>query len=156
MLFRSHTAPQASVLPIDLLDAEIRECNEEMFRRQEEHGALKARWMEAIDACSEGRVLPEVMADRPPGVREFLLEKTLRHLLYVAMSIFAAGFNLVGQFAGAAPSERALLWMLAASGTLGLVVSAPLFVRSLWLWLRHLPVDGSVRQIGRASCRERV
>ena len=145
-----HTAPQASVLPIDLLDAEIRECNEEMFRRQEEHGALKARWMEAIDAGSEGRVLPEVMADRPPGVREFLLEKTLRHLLYVAMSIFAAGFNLVWQFAEAAPSGRALLWMLAASGAVGLVVSAPLFVRSLWLWLRHLPVDGSVRQIAEA------
>ena len=47
-------------------------------------------------------------------------------------------------------SFPALVVLWGAAGLLGLVVAAPRLLRAAFLWLRCLPVDGSLRQIGLA------
>lgn len=54
------------------------------------------------------------------------------------------------QFGEGEDDWRVLLLLMAVASLAGFVWALPKLVRSLILFLRHLPVDGSLRQIGRA------
>jgi hypothetical protein len=127
----------------------LRELNEIMAERVARHGTLGERWSQAIAVSEEKRILPSVRVATPPQARPFLLTNTLKHLLWVATSTFTGIFSWIVQSARP-DSGRAMLWVLIVAAVVATVVSLPKFVKALVLLIRHLPVDGSVRQIALA------
>ncbi len=131
--------------------------NREFAGRLSQEGDLAARWREAIGTSStrvsrwEPQLLPSIGVPRPPPPRPvkmlpYFFGNTLRHSIGVGLGLLSAagGFLL----RGASTSDWALTVFLWVVGGCLAVISLVPFLRSLRLWLRHLPVDGSLRQIG--------
>jgi superfamily II DNA or RNA helicase len=110
---------------------------------------IRRRWQEAIGAGEVKRVLPGVRVDRPLHMRRVLFAETLRRLLYVAVNAFGAGVTAVMRSIRPEGDLNLSALLVIAFG-FGLLLSLPAFLKSAWIALRHLPVDGSVRQIALA------
>jgi len=106
---------------------------------------LRRQWTEAIEAGDHGRVVPSVLTGPQQRVRHFVFRRTLRALVYPALQAIAvipiAGLRIAAESRG----SRAVGWILLATATLALVVGVVRLFRRLRIWLRHLPVDGSLR-----------
>jgi hypothetical protein len=124
--------------------------NEVSYRRHQRMDDVRQGWMRAIQGAGTGKVVPTVHTARPPTARPFYFRRTLRYLLYQTgwAALLGLGWNLT-DLARAESLEAlgVLLVLSAGSAMLGL---APRLFRTLRLALRHLPVDGSVAQIGKA------
>ena len=127
----------------DALDAETR-------RRHRALGQLAAAWKNALERPGEGRVAPAVRAAHPPSWRGVHFRRTLAVLLVEAFFLFA--FVQAQALRGAATGGnwRAAGLALAFATVLGALAAAPRLLHCAWLFLRHLPVDGSLHQIGLA------
>ncbi len=117
---------------------------EERLRGAPEWGR---RWREAIDAGQEGRVLPQVETSSLPSVRPFQFANTIRYLLYSAGSLFLTGVLWRLRGAGFVESSEGLLWLLLAAALTGFVWALPKLLRALRVALRHVPVEGTLREI---------
>src|SRR5262249_49678726 len=133
------------------LDAAARErLNELSARRLAASTDLAARWHDAIDTGTEGRVVPCVATQRRPPLREFLFGTTLKYTVYAA---FGAGLAAAARVASAGATHASpskLPIVLALIGVAGAFGALPGLARSAFLWARCRPADGSVRQIGLA------
>jgi len=124
--------------------------NEESARRAAKHHELEARWKAAVELGVEHRMLAAVESKPPPKLRQFLYSNTLLYLLYSAASAFAAGAGTIfrGIRPGQFPDRERMYFLLLIAGAVGLAFSLPKFLKLLWVGLRHLPSDGTVKQIG--------
>jgi hypothetical protein len=127
-------------------------ANRSMEARLRGIAGARRRWADAIDQGSEGQVIPGVAAESPPQLRPFHFRNTLRRLLAEAGCAFVTGAGYVSQATGRIHTRnlRVLLSLLALAGSAGFVWMLPKLGRAALMWLRHLPVDGSVRQIALA------
>jgi hypothetical protein len=106
--------------------------------------------------------LPSVRAEAPPEIRAFHFNRTLRYLLLTgaAALLSVAGYSLgvvrdtIRIAARLEVDSEITFWMLALAIVGSVALSLPRLVgglRRVWrafrISLRHLPVDGSVRQI---------
>lgn len=122
--------------------------NRVMLERYRTNGGLRRRWQAAIAHGDVGRVVPSVTALLDPKIRYFELLYTLRSLL----------IHLLIPLSGSVYGAMQLLLrdvqvgaMLIGLGLLGyLVYRAPTWVPLLRVLVRHLPIDGHVKQIGLA------
>ena len=126
----------------------------DLFNRKSEErlvgsGDLARRWSAAIDQAEVGRVLPCVATAPLLSPRRVLFRSTLRYLLYSAMGTGLTVGAYVGQTL-LADSLGMLVIVAGIGGLFGLAVAGPQFLRAAFLWVRCLPVDGSLRQIGLA------
>ncbi len=138
-------------LPKLIRKDDLSRSNDEARRRLAQHASLAERWLRAVDAGQQGLVVPSVQVEQPPTVRPLFFRNTLRYLLYSAVQSFVATASYVMQSAsGNSISARTLFWLIVTACGAGLAFTLPKLMRALWLWLRHLPVDGSLRQIGLA------
>jgi superfamily II DNA or RNA helicase len=130
--------------------SDIQGNNMEMQRRLDAIDQLKKRWAEAIEMGSEGRVLPSVLTEKPPSMRPFHFSNTLRYLLLESLFMFLliVGYNLQGsQYVR---DLESLLYTILFAVGIALIITLPKLAKAGWLLFRHLPIDGSIRQIGLA------
>lgn len=122
----------------------LRANNARMARRLKALPDIKRRWDEALVLGGAGRVLPTVTTAPVASVRAYHLRDTLQYLL---LQITTTGLTIIGLFTAHAEDWPALL-VLGSIGTLvASVYLLPKLVRAARILLRHLPVDGSVKQI---------
>jgi superfamily II DNA or RNA helicase len=124
--------------------------NAESARRAADLGSLGPRWQAAVELGTQRRVIGAVDAAPPPRQRSFVFGHTLRCLLYSAFAGFLAGAEpVIRHLRPEHLADRTRLYaILAVAGTLGLIFSLPKLVKCAWIAVRHVPADGSLRQIG--------
>lgn len=114
--------------------------NELMVRRLHGLHGIQREWQDAIDKGTAGRVVPSVKTSAPPRLAPYHLRLTLRYFLLVA----AIAFFTVAVFAAYIPRGALIILGIAA------LYALPKFLRAAYLAYRHLPIDGSLQQIGLA------
>jgi superfamily II DNA or RNA helicase len=129
--------------------ASLELVNRESQRRLVSSGDLSRRWAAAIAEAEVGRVLPCVATEPVRSPKRVLFRSTLRYLLYSAGSASLPVAAYVCQSI-LADSFGVLFVLAGIGGLFGLAVAGPQLLRAAFLWLRCLPVDGSLRQIGLA------
>ena len=129
---------------------EIHLFNEETFRRHRELDEVPRAWARAIRGNGPGKVVPTLGVARVPTVRPFHTRKTLRYLLYEVgwSGLAAVGWSFMDL--GGADSLHALGFLLATGSGLAMLAITPRLWRALAMAIKHLPIDGSVAQMGRA------
>jgi superfamily II DNA or RNA helicase len=127
----------------------VRLLNQQSATRLQQSGNLGQRWATAIEQAQDGRVLPCVAAQPAHSLKRLLFLNTLKYLVYSAC---CAGVTAVSWFTQLiqVDSFPALVVLFGLAGLVGLAVAGPKLTRAAFLWLRCLPVDGSLRQIGLA------
>jgi superfamily II DNA or RNA helicase len=120
--------------------------NAEMAARLRDRQGAAARWQQALDLSEIGRVVPSVRVPHPPRF------KLLRYPGTLLVLLLQAGALAMTLAIPAVSSARRLplVYLVLAVAVLLTVLVGPKAVRIGLLYLRHLPVDGSVRQIGLA------
>ncbi len=126
--------------------------NEQMAGRFNAIGDLRQQWSAAIAAGRRARVIPGVRAERPPKFRGFHFNRTLGYLLLETGLLFLAGAGRVFEGIGRVHlgTLREALTFLSVAAVGGFLATLPRFTKVLILAAKHLPVDGSVRQIALA------
>ena len=118
----------------------LESTNQAMIDRLSLLGELRQRWDTALAGARRGEVVPSVMPDTPPTARLFHFERTLFYFIFVAI----AASVTVAWVAQMITSNIAVAF--AAS----MIWSLPKFFLAARLFLKHLPVDGTIHQIGLA------
>ena len=126
--------------------------NEEMGKRLTRLPATARRWREATTEGLEHRVVPAVQTAPIESFKSLYFARTLKYLLLEIGALFAIGGGYVGQTLGNVQTEdyRVALIVLALAGLVGFFVALPKAVKTFLFWWRHLPIDGSIRQIALA------
>jgi len=122
--------------------------HQEMSDRLASIDLLADRWASALEGEGEERVVPGVAAEPPLAPRRFVMRRTLRAAVIQALESFlmVTAYQLQVQ----TRDLRSFLWLLLGAATVGFLWTLPTFIRLLILAVRHAPVDGSLKQIGRA------
>ncbi len=128
--------------------------NEEMAWRLGEAEGLGRHWREAIETGGQGRVMPTLRSRGRLPMRSFHLQRTLRLLALEGLFLFSAGAfeSLQGMRHAPLDGVGEFLLALAVAALGGFLLALPRLVKSAIILCRHLPVDGSVRQIALALC----
>jgi len=94
-------------------------------------------------------VFPCVATQPALSLKRLLFRNTLKYLVYSALCIWLTVATWFTQSVHI-DSFPSLLVLGGLAGLLGLAFAGPKLLRAAFLWLRCLPVDGSLRQIGLA------
>ncbi len=123
--------------------------NEEMVRRLGEIEGLGRQWREAIETGGQGRVMPTLRSRGRLPMRFFHLRRTLRLLALEALFLFFAGTfeSMQGMRHASLEGGGEFLLALAVAALGGFLLALPKLIKSAMVFFRHLPVDGTVRQI---------
>ncbi len=118
----------------------LESTNQTMVDRLHRIRDLDAHWHIAIGSGDAGQVVPSVSPETPPTARMFHFRRTLFYFLGTAIAAF---FTAAWAMANITPYigvifAGALLWSL------------PKFFLAAKLFVNHLPVDGTIHQIGLA------
>ncbi|MDZ8118694.1 DEAD/DEAH box helicase family protein [Pontiella agarivorans] len=125
--------------------------NRQMLRRYLRINEVAGRWKAALAVDARARVIPSVETDPLPQLRQFHLRHTLGHLIYRLLTVLSSFFCWSAVLARHRLSVFfaclgiASVWMLCTR-------LKETFM-ALRIGLRYLPVDGALRQIGKALCR---
>lgn len=123
--------------------------NRVMAERLANADEIAGRWHQAIDGGKQGRVVPTVRSSKPPRHTGFFFNRTLGYLLFETGTGFAANFlNTLSR--SRADSAEGLLKLLAVAAAIAFIYALPKLWKAAILTLRHLPVDGTLRQMGLA------
>lgn len=130
--------------------AAIPSFNAENLARHQRLMELRERWERAVQVGDAGRVIPTLQAPRAPRHAAAHTNRTLRYLLYEAgwVGLGAAGWRLFGltQVDGL----RSLAVFVAVAAGAAFLYMLPGLVRAARLMTRHLPVDGTIGEMGEA------
>lgn len=139
-------------LPKVSRELHLSRLNIESARRAEALHNLGARWRTAVEGDGDHRIRAAVDSPPLPGRRSVIFANTLRYLLYSAFWGFVGGTGdtLRGVDLRKVIESGNLRWVLIVAALVGLAFSLPKFLKCLWIAWRHLPVDGSLKQIGEA------
>jgi len=131
------------------LDMLIWRHNRKMVSRFHQRASVATRWQQALTLNAHARVAPSVLTAHAPRFQGILLSNTWRSLwlqTVLALVYFSMWYGLIGL---PVMTEHPLYWLM-------LVVSAVMLYHSPKVWQnlrvlwRHLPVDGSMKQMGHA------
>ena len=120
--------------------ARLESSNAEMIDRLRQLQRIEDRWHASIAAGDVGQVVPTVSPARPPSMRAFYFERTLRYFLMPLLCVFV---GLLPLFQAGVPTALLLLLVV-------FVWQLPKLLRIGNLLFRHLPVDGTLHQMGLA------
>jgi len=126
----------------------IKANNRQMKSRYAKFQDLSARWQAALTLDESARVVPSVNTETVPSIKTYHVKNTLKYLLgQIAAAIFI-GINIVLQAHVGYPPVLMLLLLLAVVG--GMLYKLPQTIAAVRILLKHLPPDGSLKQIGLA------
>jgi hypothetical protein len=121
--------------------------NREMKKRFGRRSTVRDRWRAALTLQESARVVPGVQTNSVPPPPSYLFPYTFGALLFQIVSASVAGMFFV---LGMGISHLFTLVSLAAMAAF--VWALPHTWRLSRVALKHLPVDGSLKQIGAAVC----
>lgn len=125
----------------------VSQNNREMSNRLTKLSQIKERWEKALILDHSARVIPSVRTDKTPGLRSLILTHSFSYLLtQLGLALFTAA--LVYLHAGSGGQRPLLLLSIAIGGAL--LYKLPKTLSAIKIVFRHLPVDGSLKQIGYA------
>ncbi|WP_200821135.1 hypothetical protein [Oceanicoccus sp. KOV_DT_Chl] len=122
--------------------------NWQMKKRFKQICVVNERWQQALTLDESARVIPSVKTPSVPSIRAYHLKHTLMYLLLeLAGAVFIAINLALHTYASGAP-ELVLLLLFAVGGAM--LYKLPKTIAAVRILLKHLPVDGSIKQIGLA------
>ena len=126
--------------------------NKEMGERLDALPLTATRWRQATTEGLEHRIVPAVQSAPLASFKSLYFGKTLKLLALEILGLFVAGASYVGQTLGNVSTEdyRVALIVLGLAALVGFLVALPKTVKTFLFWWRHLPIDGSIRQIALA------
>ncbi|HEY3517038.1 MAG TPA: DEAD/DEAH box helicase family protein, partial [Gammaproteobacteria bacterium] len=114
--------------------------NQRMASRLRDLSKIQRGWQSAIETAVQGRIVPSVKAVNQPKAAPFVLYNTLWYFVFAALSVFTLVFVFTAQL------SRSFL----IPAVIALLFALPKTVRALLLVARHLPIDGTLHQMGLA------
>ena len=123
--------------------------NVESVRRREQIHTVPGRWREAIGDASEGRIAPSLDSEQPPSAKRYLQRGVLKASFLTA--VFAA-MVVTGWWVLDRGDSPTLRWGLMVAGALGVLFTLPRLLGVLWMYWRHVPPEGTLKQIAHALC----
>jgi len=130
------------------MKSRIRANNRTMETRFRQMGKIASRWREALTLDESARVIPSVQTPTEPSLKKFHVRRTLKYLLLqIAAGIFIAVVYALQFHVG---HPIVFLIMLSLAVLVGIVYKLPQTISAVRILLKHLPVDGSLKQIGLA------
>ncbi|GAA6154322.1 DEAD/DEAH box helicase family protein [Pseudoteredinibacter isoporae] len=123
--------------------------NAQMRDNYKGRGGLIKRWQDALTLDDSGRVIPSVYTAPVPEIRRYHVTHTLKALLAELAKLLTAGIAFV-LYSSRSFEWRQILLVLSLVCLGVLIYRLPKTFAIVKAYLRHLPVDGSVKQIGYA------
>ena len=128
----------------------VNKNNQMMRKRFEKISTIDQRWNEALTLDESARVVPSVETPTIPSIRSYHLKHTLKYLLLQlggAISL-AVTFALHSQ-----PKSTTNLFLVLSLALIGtMIYKLPQTVSAIKILMKHLPVEGSLKQVGLALC----
>lgn len=125
--------------------------NRQMTGRFHNIATVSERWKTALALDLNSRVIPSVKTENLAKIRSFHLCNTLGNLLFFLFNAFGCLLSWSTVFSH---QNGSLFFPILGTGTAWILISQfRKTVAALRIGLRHLPVDGVLRQIGEALCR---
>ena len=127
----------------------VNKNNAEMTTRLSKLGTIKDRWQQALILNHSARIIPSVKTDKIPRLRSLLLTHSFSYLLtQLAFTLVTALLIYLEVFARTEGQRPLLILAVILGGTL--LYKLPKTLKVLKTVFNHLPVDGSLKQIGYA------
>jgi len=125
--------------------------NKQMLGRYNALPKVAERWQNAVELNPSARVLPSVKTNQVPYVRRLLLQHSFSHLLLQLSGLLIAA--IIGNFSAQNDDPHKALLIVAGAMIGYLLYNFPKTFRVLRILLFHLPVDGSLKRIGKALAK---
>lgn len=134
----------------DTLKFAIFSNNRQMLSRLRALDKLSARWQQALITDKIGRVLPSVETEQLPSFKSFHLKNTFKYLFQE--TLLGAGSIIAGSISMLQHPNMLRFALMSFAGGMGylFIRNAGKTAKAVRVLLRHLPVDGSLKQIGHA------
>ncbi|WP_250657841.1 DEAD/DEAH box helicase family protein [Alkalimarinus coralli] len=124
--------------------------NEMMRKRYSRIGTIQARWNEALTLDASARVVPSVETPTIPSIRHYHLKHTLKYLL---LQLWAAVSIVIMFGLQAMPAGAENVFMIMTMALIGMMIyKLPQTISAVKILMKHLPVEGSLKQIALALC----
>ncbi|MBN2228453.1 MAG: DEAD/DEAH box helicase family protein [Candidatus Thorarchaeota archaeon] len=129
--------------------------NERMVKSAKNRLKMSSDWDKALRRGEDGiRLVEDIQTKRVSLPRGFVFWNTIAYLFWEATFLFMFmllyNFDAWIRIAAASESTIAFLWTGLFSLCLCLVVTTPLFLKALWLTIRHGPIASSMKAISTA------
>jgi superfamily II DNA or RNA helicase len=124
--------------------------NQMMRRRFEKVANIGERWNKALTLDESARVVPSVETPTIPGIRSYHIKHTLKYLLLQLGAALSLVVTLVMQSQPKSASNLFLVMSVAIIGAM--IYKFPQTISAIRILMKHLPVEGSLKQIGLALC----
>ncbi|AUI85676.1 type III restriction endonuclease subunit R [Vibrio azureus] len=128
----------------------VYESNKQMLAKFKEIDSLSSKWKEALILDKNGKILSSVEVPKLRSFKAFYLKNTFKYLIHElllgTLSVFSASVELLKEY----QSLKMALWFLAVGLGYVFVKNLPKTIKAVRIALLHLPIDGSLKQIGRA------
>ncbi len=144
-------------------DSPISGNNRQMLARYQQLDTIAQRWSSAITIDQAARVVPSVKTARAPKIRGHLLKHSFKYLLLQIAAVFGAVFTEILEFLDAVDVLDILdaldineeVYSIVVTTTAIVIIAVLLYmlpqtISVIKILFRHLPVDGSLKQIGQA------
>lgn len=126
----------------------IASINRRMIRRFRKLDEVGERWRRALTIDESARIIPSVKTNKVPVLRGLLLKQSLKYLLIQFTGVFFVIFTGIANLHARSISQ--LLLFLILGVVAGLIYTLPKTLSILKIVFRYLPVDGALKQIGKA------
>lgn len=123
--------------------------NTQMRENYKGRGGLIERWKEALTLDASGRVIPTVYTPTIPEIKNFHITHTFKALLFELAKILTAAIAFV-LYSHRSFELHQILLILCFVCLGAVIYKLPKTIAIIKTFLKHLPVDGSVKQIGYA------
>jgi hypothetical protein len=130
----------------------VRLINGMMTQRAIDRDRLAGDWQQAMEIGADGRqMVEEIRASVPSLPRSFVFANTIMALLLQALGWAGSAIRSIADTALQSDMPAPQLLRLCAIAFAGVaLVTLPMCVKALWLFLKHGSVAGSIKQIGKA------
>ncbi len=122
--------------------------NRQMLRRYRKLDQISKRWSEALSLDETARVIPSVKTSKTPDLRGLLLKHSFSYLLMQIAAILSGVITGIMYSHPRSGSQLLLVLLIGIVG--GLIYKLPKTISIIKIIFLYLPVDGALKQIGKA------
>lgn len=126
--------------------------NRKMIKRFKKVFDLKKRWNDALILEANAKVRPTVQTEKLPNIRKYHLKNTLLHLLSQIGLMLSTVISWIIIFSNGREDLKVLLTIICIGIICVLLYNIPKTITVIKILIKHLPVAGSLKQIGIALC----